>query len=174
MYAHRITLPPYPLGLQLGSVYEEEGSGSGARAALQLCLFPGASGSFLYASRNQCLRWGCKKLPGAWKPLKLSERLCLSLLQQGKERPVYCSLSASFFGKRELLPPSTRVCLNAHDMRGPEEKNWTSDQAPVGNCSPPWLNPLEPPQKGAGPGGGPWCKSKRSCSPGGMALQPAA
>lgn len=100
-------------------------------------------------------------------------------MPQDRDWPLYYSLSALLFGRRESLPHSTRVCLNAHGVsagRGPKEKTWTSDRAPAvaSNCSPPWPNLAKPLQKGAGPRGCPWCRSKRSRSPGSRALQPAA
>lgn len=106
-------------------------------------------------------------------------RLGLSLTPRDRDWPLYYSLAASLFGRRESLPHSARGCLNIHGVstgRGPEEKTWTSDQTPAvaGNRSSPWPNPAEPLQKGRGPGGRPWCRSQRSRSLGSTAPHLAA
>lgn len=147
-------------------------------AAPQRCLFPRASSLLPHASGggHQCLRQGCKKAASCLEtpeiirgsdPDATGQRLAITLF----------TLSPSLWEKG-VSSHSTRGCLNTDGVsagRGPE-KAWASDQAPAaaGNRSPPWPNLAKPLQKGAGSGGCPWCRSKRSRSLGSTALQPAA
>lgn len=126
-HAHQVMLPHHPLYLQEGNICKEEGSScqsvGGARAAPQHCLL----------SWGKELASACKQEPvsrtgqqnAAWKPLRLSGKLSSSLVPQDRDCLLYYSLSVPLFGRRNLLPHSSRGCLSTHGVSAgtrPEEK----------------------------------------------------
>lgn len=147
---------PPPTGPPVGELW------TGTGTTPQHHLFPGTSCSFPCASREQCLRQGCKKAASCLEIPEIIKDGSV-LMPQDKVRPLPCLLSAFLLGRRELLPHSAMGCLNPHGMStdiGPEEKTWRGEQAPAvaGSCSSLCPHPAEPLQKHAGSGGHPCCR----------------
>lgn len=125
---------PPPTGPPVGELW------TGTGTTPQHHLFPGTSCSFLCASREQCLRQGCKKAASCLEIPEIIKKAGSVLMPQDKAWPLRCLLSAFLLGRRELLPHSAMGCLNPHGMStdiGPEEKTWRGEQAPAvaGSCS---------------------------------------